>query len=99
MELKAESMMLTMSNFDDENRAYTVRGDVRVDDGAFGGIGNGRVYDSGNAEGVAYFSTESDAAMSVSFQSGGITDAQRLAVFGEIQDFVASAKAYVANNG
>ena len=97
MELKTENMTLTLSNADDESRAYTVRGDVRVNDGQFAGVSNGQVYTKDDCAGVANFSSESNNAMSTSFQSGDITDEQRLAVFGAIQDFVASAKSYVTN--
>lgn len=97
MELKTENMTLTLSNADDESRAYTVRGDVKVEDGQFAGVSNGQVYAKDEGAGVAYFSSESNNAMSTSFQSGDITDEQRLAVFGAIQDFVASAKSYVTN--
>lgn len=97
MELKTENMTLTLSNADDESRAYTVRGDVKVETGQFAGVSNGQVYAKDEGAGVAYFSSESNNAMSTSFQSGDITDEQRLAVFGAIQDFVASAKSYVTN--
>lgn len=98
MELKTENMTLTLSNADDESRAYTVRGDVRVNDGQFAEVSNGQVYTKDGGMGVAYFNAGDNNAMSTSFQSGDLTDEQRLAVFGAIQGFVASAKTYVGSN-
>lgn len=94
MELKKESMTVTLTNEADENREYTIRATVHVSDGKYTSADNGSVFDTTGAY-VANFSAGEDESLSIRYQDGTLTDAQRVSVLNLIQDFIASAKAEV----
>lgn len=94
MELKKESMTVTLTNEADENREYTIRGAVHVSDGKYASADNGSVFDTTGAY-VANFNAGQDESLSIRYQDGTLTDAQRVSVLNLIQDFIASAKAEV----
>lgn len=94
MNLKTESKTLTLSNRDDADREYTIRGQATAHGGVFRSISAGEVFAREDETGmaVATFDTHSDGGLGVSYLRA-MTTAQQVAVLKLIQEFVDAAKA------
>lgn len=98
MELKKESMTVTMTNEAEVDREYTIRADVRVKDGKFAGANSGQVlkHDAeSNGMAVVYFNAESNGTLNVSYRDSTITDTERVELLSLINGFLTSAKSEV----
>lgn len=87
-------MTVTLTNDADESREYTIRADVQVRDGEFLAANNGQVFKKMNdSMCAAYFNVGQGDSLSVSYQTGALTDTQQVAVLNLIHGFVIAAKA------
>lgn len=94
MNLKTESKTLTLSNRDDADREYTIRGQATAHGGVFRSVSAGEVFAMEDETGmaVATFDTHSEGGLGVSYRRA-LTTAQQVAVLEQIQEFVDAAKA------
>lgn len=99
MELKTEAITVTLTNEAQVDREYTIRADVRVQDGRYAGANSGQVlkHDAeSNGTAIVYFNAEPNGTLNVSYRDSAITDTERVELLSLINGFLTSAKSEVA---
>lgn len=94
MKLIIENKTVTMSNAGDENRDYTVRGEVSFGKDGFESISNGQVLGSADSA-RAWFGCGVTQPLSLNFGSADMTATEQTAIMSVIQEFIAAASANV----
>lgn len=93
MNLTTEKIMATKSNATEQNKAYTVRGDIYLrTDGEFEAVRNGQVLSNDDNALLAYFGVGVAEPLSVIFASVGVSAEAQISIVEAIQDFASAAK-------
>ncbi len=100
MKLSSQSSTVTLSNEGDTTRRHTLQATVRISkDGSLEAIEGGSVVSVTDFQQLAYFGCGRDGSgLNINTMGQALDNAQYMAIFTDVLDYIASAKEYISED-